>query len=159
LIAEFWRDLTLPRADSSNGDYHGGPNGDGSSNASGDGNGSPARADVLTYRPVRRRADPRYSYRGLGWLSGIILAGSAAMAGGMLIAWGGDPVVRILVLLFLSATIAVAGAVAGIVLVPLGLSRNRPGLWVTGLIVGVISFAAMITAIGWALRAQSLGAR
>jgi hypothetical protein len=68
-------------------------------------------------------------------------------------------VVRTLVLLFLSATVAVAGAVAGIVLVPLGLSRNRPGLWVTGLIVGVISFAAMITTIAWALKAQSLGAR
>jgi hypothetical protein len=77
----------------------------------------------------------------------------------MLIAWGGDPVVRTLVLLFLSATVAVAGAVAGIVLVPLGLSRGRPGLWVTGLIVGVISFAAMITAIAWALKAQSLGVR
>jgi hypothetical protein len=149
----------LPRPDSSNGDYHAGPNGDGSSN--GPGNGSPARPDVLTYRPARRRArgDPRNSYRGLSWLSGIILAMCVAMAGGMLIAWGRDPVVRTLLLLFLSATVAIAGAVAGIVLVPLGLSRKRPGLWVTGLIVGVISFAAMIAAIGWAMRAEWIAGR
>jgi hypothetical protein len=144
----------LPRPDSSNGDYHAGPNGDGSPN--GDGNGSPARPDVLTYRPARPRAarESRYSYRGLGWLSGIILAVCVLMAGGMLVAWWHDPVVRILVLLFASATAAVAGAVTGIVLVPLGLSRQRTGLWVTGLIVGVISFAAMIAAIGWALKAE-----
>lgn len=149
----------MPRPDSSNGDHHTGPNGDGSSNGSG--NGSPTRPDVLTYRAARPRArgDPRYSYRGLGWLTGIILAMCVAMAGGMIIAWGRDPVVQTLLLLFLSATVAIAGAVAGIVLVPLGLSRRRPALWVTGLIVGIISFAAMITAIGWAMRAEWIAGR
>ena len=140
----------MPRPDSSNGDFHAGPNGDGSAN----GSAATARRGGRTCSVPRTTtaadagASPHYSYRGLGWLSGIILAFCVLMAGGMLVAWWHDPVVRILVLLFVSATAAVAGTVAGIVLVPLGLSRNRRGLWVTGLIVGVISFAAMITRSG-----------
>lgn len=124
----------------------------------GNGNGAIERRPELS-RPPRVARPRRQSYGGLAVLSGVVLLMSVLVTIGAAVSWIGDPVAGALLLLFLCATLAVAGAVTGIVLVPLGLSRGRRGWWVTGLVVGVISFAAMIAAIAWALRAEAVGGR
>jgi hypothetical protein len=57
-----------------------------------------------------------------------------------------------LVLIFLSATAAVGGASAGIWLVVVGGAKGKPALLVWGLVLGVVSFGAMIGAIAWAIK-------
>ena len=89
-------------------------------------------------------------------LSGAVLVATVLIAAGAAVTWVGDPVARTLVLLFVCATLAVGGAVTGILLVMLGLSRGRRGWWVSGLLVGGLSFAVMIAGIAWALRADAL---
>lgn len=59
-----------------------------------------------------------------------------------------------LVLIFLAATAAVAAASTAIWLVVVGGAKDKPALLVWGLVLGVLSFGAMIGAIAWAVRAD-----
>jgi hypothetical protein len=58
-------------------------------------------------------------------------------------------------LAFIGATLAVAAAVAGIVLVVLGSSRRKPRWIAGGVAFGLIGFGAMIAAIAWAIQMDS----
>ena len=55
-------------------------------------------------------------------------------------------------LIFLGGTLAVAGAIAGIVLVVLGSSRQKTGWVLGGVACGLFGFGTMIAGIVWAMR-------
>ena len=80
----------------------------------------------------------------------------AAAVSAVFAAYGTGGLVAALSLVFLLATLAIAGAIGGIVLFWVGLARGRRRLWLAGLIVGSAAFVAMIAAIAWAIRADSL---
>lgn len=120
-------------------------------------NGQPAT------EPAGHRSTAGAAPQGAGRQINIWGAGSAAVLivclGITAVAvwkWWSDPLARTLMGVFGFGAAAIGGAVAGIVLVPLGLMRERKTWWILGLVVGIASFAAMIAAIIWAVRADSM---